>query len=83
MRKRLPLLLTAVGLVLFVVSYIYDAAVVTVPPQDASPEIAERWGEMLTLTMWLRTIGLFALIIGAFLWLARAVVKRNRKGQAE
>jgi hypothetical protein len=84
MKKRLPLLLTIFGLLFLVASFVYDVAMVNIPAQDAPPHIEEQYREQYSSAMavstWLRTIGIFATIIGGFLFLVRVLVQRRPPG---
>lgn len=77
MKKRIPLLVTALGLLFLIASFTYDMAVVHIPPQDAAPHIAERYNSAIAVSVWLRTIGIFATIIGGFLFLVRVIVRQR------
>lgn len=77
MKKRLPLLLTIIGLLFLTASFVYDIAAFNIPPQDAPPHIEEHYSSTMAVSVWLRTIGIFATIIGGFLFLVRVLVQRE------
>ena len=78
MRKHLPFLLSTIGVLFLAASFIYDIAFIDLPSRDLPPD-SHSMNSDIALTAWLRTIGLFALIIGGFLFLTRVVVRRNKK----
>ena len=81
MKKHLPLLLATIGVLFMAASFIYDFA--DIPWHDPPPDGVEHTHDEneVAVIVILRTIGLFALIIGGFLMLTRAVM-RNGKQEA-
>lgn len=77
MRKRLPFLLSTIGILFLAVSFVYDIAHIDVASRDAAPGAHDHLIDTIALVAWLRTIGLFALIIGGFMFLTRMVVQRS------
>ncbi len=78
MGKRLPFLLATIGVLFLAASFVCDIALIDVASHRAETGVQERFGDAIALVAWLRTIGLFGLIIGGFLFLTRVIVKRGK-----